>query len=554
MHFIKAVNARSGVKVMVLLLIISFCIMAFHSATSGTPGVTYGDVNEDGEINVRDVVLVMQYVLELRTLTDDQLKAADVNGDGVVDVKDATLIMQYALGLIDEFPTRVKVESVEEVELEVPYGTKLEMIEFPETVKATLDDNSEKEIEVEWEDTSDPEYNYRSANDYVFEGKLVNLPSGVGNPDEVKAKATVTVYLPWKTIPIPPVDPDLTEFTVTFEEQNNLEGVEIGIYEDEDYEEQVSDPIVTDQDGRASIDLEDGKYYFVAERSGYQDFPGEFEIDGFGLLIKFEMVPEVDEYDVTFVERRGVASSIELYKDEVQDENLIDVLDAEDGTAITSLVDNSYSFTASPTDELYADVGFDFTVDGEDKFVLFQFATSEYVFSVNSTSEYVYDRNNNQQGIDAAYYFYAVGQENINAADYVYAPDGWVEFSDDEVDDYGYDEVQFRFEVMEKPEDGEVYFRDLENGTVVAMTGDNDVFYSNVINVGSTFTARWLPLFKEEELGEYTIHFSLVCAKDDYEDTIIANIEKTVLFEVGDSPPNLESNFMSIPAHIMNGL
>ena len=64
---------------------------------------TLGDVNNDGVIDVKDVVLTMRYALDLAVYTDREKKAADVNGDGVVDVMDVTLIMRRALGILKQF-------------------------------------------------------------------------------------------------------------------------------------------------------------------------------------------------------------------------------------------------------------------------------------------------------------------------------------------------------------------------------------------------------------------------------------------------------------------
>lgn len=64
----------------------------------------YGDINNDGKINVSDVVLVMRHVLEIEKVSDSKLPIIDVNGDGDINVLDVTLIMRRALGLIDEFP------------------------------------------------------------------------------------------------------------------------------------------------------------------------------------------------------------------------------------------------------------------------------------------------------------------------------------------------------------------------------------------------------------------------------------------------------------------
>lgn len=63
-----------------------------------------GDVNNDGKVNVVDVMLVMRHALGLDTLDPADLEVADVNGDGAVNVQDVTLIMQIALGVDPEDP------------------------------------------------------------------------------------------------------------------------------------------------------------------------------------------------------------------------------------------------------------------------------------------------------------------------------------------------------------------------------------------------------------------------------------------------------------------
>lgn len=68
-----------------------------------TEQILYGDVNNDGVINVADATLVQKHAADLIKLTDDQLKRADVNFDGVVNVHDSTLIRKYAADIISSF-------------------------------------------------------------------------------------------------------------------------------------------------------------------------------------------------------------------------------------------------------------------------------------------------------------------------------------------------------------------------------------------------------------------------------------------------------------------
>lgn len=65
------------------------------------PAGLLGDVNEDGEVAMRDYLLVLQYIREGDVLTESGLKLADVNGDGDVNMKDILLLLQYIRGEID---------------------------------------------------------------------------------------------------------------------------------------------------------------------------------------------------------------------------------------------------------------------------------------------------------------------------------------------------------------------------------------------------------------------------------------------------------------------
>ena len=67
------------------------CDMGFSS----TP---QGDVNDDGAIDVLDVVIVIGIIIETHIPTDDELAAADMNNDGMVDVLDIVILVNAILG------------------------------------------------------------------------------------------------------------------------------------------------------------------------------------------------------------------------------------------------------------------------------------------------------------------------------------------------------------------------------------------------------------------------------------------------------------------------
>ena len=64
--------------------------------------VVYGDANSDGEVNMKDVLVVRKHIAGIGGAVDSV--AADVNGDGGVDMKDVLLLRKFIAGLISTFP------------------------------------------------------------------------------------------------------------------------------------------------------------------------------------------------------------------------------------------------------------------------------------------------------------------------------------------------------------------------------------------------------------------------------------------------------------------
>ena len=68
-----------------------FAVVELHFAQQE---ILYGDVNGDGKINTKDVILLRQYIAKYDVDSID-LSAADVNGDGKINTKDVILLRQY---------------------------------------------------------------------------------------------------------------------------------------------------------------------------------------------------------------------------------------------------------------------------------------------------------------------------------------------------------------------------------------------------------------------------------------------------------------------------
>ena len=65
--------------------------------------VKLGDLNGDGEVDITDAGILVQYCNDVIELTSDQLQAADLNGDSEVDITDAGILVQFCNDLITEF-------------------------------------------------------------------------------------------------------------------------------------------------------------------------------------------------------------------------------------------------------------------------------------------------------------------------------------------------------------------------------------------------------------------------------------------------------------------
>ncbi len=57
----------------------------------------YGDVTQDGSLNIVDIILIVNFVLELQTLNDEQIQIADVNMDTIINIVDILMIMNIIL-------------------------------------------------------------------------------------------------------------------------------------------------------------------------------------------------------------------------------------------------------------------------------------------------------------------------------------------------------------------------------------------------------------------------------------------------------------------------
>ena len=60
--------------------------------------VIYGDINGDGAIDAKDLLIIRKYLLKERTLSGVYLEAAKLNRSSKVDAKDLLILRKYLLG------------------------------------------------------------------------------------------------------------------------------------------------------------------------------------------------------------------------------------------------------------------------------------------------------------------------------------------------------------------------------------------------------------------------------------------------------------------------
>ena len=75
----------------------------FFSAQKATTSSIKGDVNNDGALDISDVLCTVDYILG-KDVSDFDANVADVNKDGDIDISDVLMIVDIILGKIIDNP------------------------------------------------------------------------------------------------------------------------------------------------------------------------------------------------------------------------------------------------------------------------------------------------------------------------------------------------------------------------------------------------------------------------------------------------------------------
>ena len=88
---------RKVISVLLALAVLMapMTVLSGSLAASADAVATRGDVNHDGSIDMKDVLLIRKHIANVSPLAGADLAAADVNADGSVDMKDVLMMRQY---------------------------------------------------------------------------------------------------------------------------------------------------------------------------------------------------------------------------------------------------------------------------------------------------------------------------------------------------------------------------------------------------------------------------------------------------------------------------
>ena len=80
--------------------------------------IMLGDTNFDGNINIQDVILTINFILGNSTPIGDEIIAADYNEDGIINVLDVIHVVQEILGTTFRESVEWLKENFPELEVE----------------------------------------------------------------------------------------------------------------------------------------------------------------------------------------------------------------------------------------------------------------------------------------------------------------------------------------------------------------------------------------------------------------------------------------------------
>ena len=110
-------------------------------------GYSFGDVNMDRKVDVKDATAIQKHLAALATLSNDQLLLADVDFSGATNIKDATYIQKQIAGLVKPMrPDAPPIQETEDVTESEVTASKTESTTIAHESTASLTDSAESTV------------------------------------------------------------------------------------------------------------------------------------------------------------------------------------------------------------------------------------------------------------------------------------------------------------------------------------------------------------------------------------------------------------------------
>lgn len=254
-----------------------------------------GELNNDGEINYKDVSLLEQHLIKLNALPDDKLENADMNSDGELTVTDLSLLVQRIENTLDY---KVDItsnmdnyypEKNEEIELKfsayVSYGAKIDEVTINgQAYKVENEENTTNYI---------VKINAQNVSG-IQEFKFTKVKLNVGKEikvnhlikiDVLKEKPVIQNYQITEIV-------EEAKLKVTFELKdidNSSTVAKIQLFEDNSSVEPIKEETVKSGNNEFILDLEENKKYVLIIYVSYNldtNQLTEQEIDNTGVIVE----------------------------------------------------------------------------------------------------------------------------------------------------------------------------------------------------------------------------------------------------------------------------
>ncbi len=166
-------------------------------------GYSIGDVNTDGDINVKDATLLQKFVAGLVTFSDNQKFLADANLDTEINIKDATYIQKLVAGLVKPALPTSKTEGGETLSTETR-GTevKTDPSETAQTETTGATETPSTEATGSSTVPADPQET-TSPTEHETEPAETISPTVATEPEETEAKTEPVTRDPNKPVELP---------------------------------------------------------------------------------------------------------------------------------------------------------------------------------------------------------------------------------------------------------------------------------------------------------------------------------------------------------------